>query len=630
MIASVPSTDPARLPDVAPGPDSPADVAGATGTSAREDVGACVPELEHDVQRPPSRLNVLILAAAVALVRFLFTIEVRIFSLSPDEAAYAGMSRFLAGRDWNMLRTNTWRPGYSALLAPISAVTTDPVAWIRAAFALNAVIAGLSVVVLVKIVHRLTNLGPRASLLVSGVIALSPASLSASGHVWAEPLVTLAFLGVVWSLFRYFDERRIVHAAAAIVWATAGYTSHGRMLPVMGLAAVMLVGDLVVRRSWPSAMLVGAAACGGVLLSNLYANWVFDSVWTSTATTNTSGGVLKRLARPLQVVDAAFGQLWYQLCSSAMVFGVGIVGLVLVSRRDVGVAHQRRDARIILALVIPMILMSVTFMSDRARADHVIYGRYTDAIAWPVLAAGAGWLIQGRLRSSRKLRRWVYVGVPIVLIDLALMVRQLHYRQLRSGSGVIDMIPNFMPLVGGDGQVPVLTLTAVSCALFGGLVLSLRRWPHRPNLVAGGVVVTAAAAAVAAYVNFPARENNWEVANEATPWVRDNLPEGTVIGISLMPDQYEPSASMFQQISFGLLYQWYLPDYEFVIDEGLQDDVGPYVVAPGNDLIMNLGCGEMLWEQRYAGLVIWHDPDPNVECVPPPLPAVPIAQTSSR
>lgn len=572
---------------------------------------------------PPTRRTVLMLAACVALARFLFSVQVRTFAMSPDEFANAGMSRFLAGGHFDMLRTNTWRPGYPTLLAPVSMLVDDPSWWVRSALAVNAVVAGISVVWLVKIVQRLTRLGGSATLAVAGVIALAPASMSASGHVWAEPLVTLAFLGALWSLMRFFDDFRVSAGLAAVTWGVFGYLCHGRLLPLLGMSTLVVVGALAWRRNWIGSVLVGGVSVGGALLTNVYANWVYDNVWTVVGSTNTSEGVLSRLAHPLQVLDAAFGQIWYQLAASALVFGVGLLVLIASAFAPGRNSADRTDARLTLALTVPMILMSVTFMSDRARGDQVVYGRYSDAIVWPVLAVGAAWIVRGSRADSRKLRLWAFVGVPVIFAEFALMLRQLHHRQLGSGTAVIDMIPGFMPVIDGSGAIPVLMLSGVALAVFSAFVFASRRLEHRPALLLAVVLGALVAADVAAYVHFPSRENKWEQAREAVPFVEENIPAGSTIGVALMPDDFGPDAAIFAQVSWALAYQWYLPDYRFTIDAGLRDDVGPYIVATTNDLILSKNGGTTLWEQPDASMAFWLEPDadaPQATVVGPPAP----------
>lgn len=558
----------------------------------------------------PTRRATLIVALAVAIARFLFTIEVRTFAMSPDELANAGMARFLAGGDWNMLRTNTWRPGYATLLAPMTAVVDDQTWWIRCAFAINAIIAGATLFILVPLVSRLTRLSAKHALIVAGVVATTPASLSASGHVWAEPMVTLTFLGCLWSAMRFFDARRLRHAIGAVAWAVLGYTCHGRMLPVVAIAVVgATVALLGQRRLMHAAAVVGFGSVT-VLASNQYADWIFGELWTATGSTNTSEGVIERLRSPLQVLDSVFGQLWYQLTASALVFGIGMAALVLAARRRSEVdTTARRDARVILSFVVPMLAMSATFMSDRARADHVIYGRYNDAIAWPVLAIGLAWLASYRHAYSRKVQTWVLVVVPVFYIDVALVLRQLHYKQLEAGTVVIDMVAGLMPIIDGSGEVRVFTLSAASLMTFGvGLALLLRVRPStrvfEASLVAGLIV-----AGLLAYANFPSRSNRWEAAVAAAPAFRATVPAGETIGVSLMPDDFGPDASIFVQTSYALFYEWYLPEYEFAVDDGLRDEVGPYVVGATNDLILSYGKGEFLWKQPDRELGLWKEPE---------------------
>jgi hypothetical protein len=579
----------------------------------------------------PRRRHVVAIVMLVAAVRYAFSARQTMFRLTPDEFANVGMARFLAGGRWNMLiDLQTWRPGLATLLAPIYTVVHDPLWQLRSALMLNAAIAAVSVIWLIKIISRLTGAGPRLTLLLAGVIALQPSSLSASAHVWAEPLVTLTFLATLWCLLRYFEAPSLGLALQAIAWSVFGYTSHGRLLPLVGMVVLLLMGHAVMSRNLVRLAATGCAGLVGVYLSNLYSDWIVDRVWTIADRTNTTTSVLDRLDKPLQVVDSGIGQLWYQLCASALVAGVGLVVLTrraLARRADRG----RVDARVVLCVVIPLMVVSMVFMSDRARGDHVIYGRYNDAIMWPVLAVGGAWLAVGWLRESRRSVAWTMGGVVVGAAELGLLLRQLHHLQLGSqGSVVIDMVAGMIPYVGVRGSIPALTTTAMALAAFAVLVGLASFGSRRPRAAACLLVVVMSAAGLRTYDRFDNITSNWGEASavkELSPTVLDpDVP----IGISIMPNGLAPDEPEWVQLTYGLLYQWYLPDHTFVMDSGIGDGVGPYVIATAHDRLLTDRGGTIVWHDPGADMAIWREPDEgDVQLPPPPADELPAAADSA-
>jgi hypothetical protein len=144
------------------------------------------------------RRDLAALFLVVTAGRCIFNADRKVFSLFPDEPASLAMARWISGGPhWDMYWSSTWRPGYSTLLAPIFWLTEDQESIVRMGLLLNACIGGLSVVLLAVLASRLTTLSTKAALVVCAAIGLSAPSLSASAHLWAEPLVTLTFLGTV-------------------------------------------------------------------------------------------------------------------------------------------------------------------------------------------------------------------------------------------------------------------------------------------------------------------------------------------------------------------------------------------------------------------------------------------------
>lgn len=555
------------------------------------------------LRRVPSLRAQVLVALVIVLGRFLFAAHVTTFRISPDEIANGGMSRVLAGGQFNMLRAGTWQPGLSTLLAPLTAAVDDPETWIRLALVANGLVAGASVFVLVPLSLRLTTLGPRAVLLLSAVVMLSPASLYASAHVWAEPLVTLTFLGATFTTLKFYDLRSGWLGLLAICVASIGLASHGRLLVLFVAVVVVVVGGLLSGRQWWVATGCSLAAAASYLGVSAYSSWVFARAWEDPSSERSVTAVLRRVLQPLDVLDAFAGQTWYLLVTTLFIAPVGFAVLVASARRNTG----SRDARLLLALTVPLIGLSVLFMSDRSRPDYLVYGRYNDAVIWPVLIVGLGWIAQTWPSMNWRRRLPFVLGLPLIALELGFLLEQLHGKELESGQAVVDMIAGLSPTMSVGGRLDVIMATVLAVVGFVVLLVALvvSERSRALGLSLGLAILMVGSARSHDLFRANGEVGNWGDARLGAVWIDENVPDDEVIGVLLMPDAYEPSAPVHVITTYALLYQWYGPERRFVIDDGPEDEVGPYVLAPSNDIIMNLGGATMLWQQPDTGVALW-------------------------
>ncbi|HJX26404.1 MAG TPA: hypothetical protein VJ885_00715, partial [Thermoanaerobaculia bacterium] len=105
------------------------------------------------------------------------------------------------------------------------------------------------------------------------------------------------------------------------------------------------------------------------------------------------------------------GQIWYLQAATLGVFGIGVAGLVLLlarglaRRRRVGEGWDERDpararvAGLILLGAAGVLSASATMMLPAFRSDHLVYGRYNEALIGVFLVAGLAGL--GGTRGER-------------------------------------------------------------------------------------------------------------------------------------------------------------------------------------------------------------------------------------
>lgn len=459
--------------------------------------------------------------------------------------------------------------------------------------------------VFVPLVGRLTSFDHPGVLMVSGVIGILPQSLEASAHLWAEPLVTLAFIGTLGASLRFLDAPGPTTVVAVVRWSVLGAASHGRLLPLAVLAAVFVVVYCLLRRSLGLAIF-GASAAGLALGGLTVAHrWIVSRVWEVAGSGNSEATVLRRLTKPLEVLDAAVGQTWYQLAASGLMVAFGVIELARRARLRTD-ARQRKDAWVVVFLTLPVVGLSFVFMSDVGRADHVLYGRYIDAVIWPVLAVGANWVTHVRPRMALRTRWFILTATIVLFVELAFVVHQLHRHQLRV-PGVNAMIAGIVPL-SDWGSINALVVTAFSLAITALLFRSLTSIDRR--LWTGVVVAVVCTMGIRLWAIQRPDANRPAYGEEARAILElaDGPPPGSEIGVLLMPDALDPVISRFTQRVAVWSYQLYLPEYRFSLDNGLDNDVGPYVFAVDNDRLLTLEGGKRVWEHSTMAMALWKEP----------------------
>ena len=92
----------------------------------------------------------------------------------------------------------------------------------------------------------------------------------------------------------------------------------------------------------------------------------------------------------------------------------------------------------------PLLATSVVFMSGSTRPDMFVYGRYNDAVVWPVLLVGVGWVVDARNHRRRSLVQ-ALAGVSLAAMLSGLYVAVAHNDEFR---GVVPpqraMIPGIL------------------------------------------------------------------------------------------------------------------------------------------------------------------------------------------
>jgi hypothetical protein len=531
-----------------------------------------------------------------------------VFHIRPDEPGQLAIARYVGrGARWNMFDHSTWRPAYGTLISPTTWFTDDPATMYRAALGVNAVLGGVSCVLLAVLAARLTGLSRTMCAVLAALAVLAPTVLFTTDWVWSEALVQTTFLVVVLAALRFQDTAAIRWGVVLVLAAALGFATHSRLLPLAALAGVLVVVAVVRRRLslWRAGALLGLQV-GALLAVGAYSRYLVDRIWDDPAATNTAGGVARRLGHVGALGASLLGQVWYQL-----VVTVGLVGLgaIALARAAIGRAAGRPlavDARVVLGAVVPLVGLSIVFMTDRWRPDQIVYGRYSDAVMAPVVVAGLAAVVTG----SR--RRLLIDGGAVVLATAAIGagVYLTSNEELGATSLLRPMVLGLVAYLR-NARLHVLDVTILAVVLITvglGAVVAARRGWWRQGVGLAMAVVLLWAGYVRTRPVLDGALNSWAGAG-AVEEVRDTiLPAGEPVRARFVDDAL---VTVGAQRLRAALYEFYLPENPLYVDGDVPGGrFTPYVFAPLDDDELADAGAEIVWRDPQVGIGLWVEPSP--------------------
>ena len=250
-------------------------------------------------------------------------------------------------------------------------------------------------------------------------------------------------------------------------------------------------------------------------------------------------------------------------------------------------------------------------MSGRARGDQYIYGRYNDAIVWPLVALGIGWLLSARrpgdsLLAARRV-------VPIVVGAMAVtggVVYVLHSDDIAEAGYESQMIAGMMAYVAGSPRIDILVVTACAIALFGLLaVTALLRSRGHALAVATSLASVLVVGGLRTHDGTGVLVNSGLYAAGAAEF-NDVLIDGEPVGVMFVPNDHDPRPKTLRaaQARRAHYYQFFLDEHPMVEVEGPDPDDGiRYVFAPLDDPTMVRAAAVPVWKDPVIPMALWNE-----------------------
>jgi hypothetical protein len=379
----------------------------------------------------PSRSLFPWLAGAFALLLVLHLVLAFRFPgpiLYEDTMGYLAIARDIAGqRPTPALNAphGTYHFGYPLLLAPLYLVQGSSWRVFQGARVLDSLLASSQVLLLYLLGRGPFGLGRGFALGTALAAALYPAWLLQSSFVWTESL--FAFLFSLWVLLAWEALRRRGGPWLLAFGLTGAflYAVHPRGL---GLVAVTL-GALAIwalrertdprwlRWSAATAVVATAAVAATRSLNGRF----LARLWLAPPRMS-EGSVLGPLLDPAvwwgSLPARVAGQTWYLLAATLGIFGVGAFVLAVQAwPQGAGPKDRERLAALTLAGAAAVLFASAAVMLPAFRSDHLVYGRYNEALLGPFLVAGLAGLTGPRgARLARLAGAAALLGILGVLL----------------------------------------------------------------------------------------------------------------------------------------------------------------------------------------------------------------------
>ncbi len=358
------------------------------------------------VQR--ANIALALVVAGTFAVHLSLALRMRVPFIHPDEAGYLGNARYLVD---GFGRTGEgYASGYSLLITPGALLSRDPATAYHWALVVNALLAA-SVPLLAYALARkvVPAAGPIAHVGAATFVVLLPTYAVTPSLAMSENALVPAVLACAY-VISIAERSSLRWSAAAALAAYASWITPRGAIIVVAFACACAVATRPWRRLLPGgpafAVLVVAAAAGRLVnVAIAGTRRVPGAVGEDTAPRH----LIASIVHPRLWNDALANLLGWFTVSVVTSFGAVAVGVVvlLAARRT---AHGPLTLFAMGALVGTYVFGAVSAVQvPLARLDLLVYARYLDGIAAPVLVVGAASMF-----SSAPRRLWRHARVVLM------------------------------------------------------------------------------------------------------------------------------------------------------------------------------------------------------------------------
>lgn len=380
----------------------------------------------------------------------------RIFGMSyyPDEFGYWTSAAHFLGYDWSEVTAlgSYYSFGYSFILTPILKVFADSVTAYREAIAVNMLMQGICVFLLMGILVRIMpDRSEDEYILAVGCALFYPVWIFYAQVTLAEGLLFCLYVAVVFVMLLTFEKIKIGRMFLLMVLIAYLCVVHMRTIGVAVAAVVVLLCWIMKEPAYRKKILIGIGILIIVGILGLVIKMkVVDSVYAradqSTLAINDISGQFERV---LAICSWEGVKRFLCGCAGKVYYlGMASFGLFYYALAYLGVQTRSLWKKIVSGQQTTMIewgsfflllsfvgqfLVTAVYMHYPRRVDEVVYGRYNDYLL-PVFMGIGVLTAMGTRKGNRK--AWQHTAIIIGIQSLLLPI--IFQTALQYGKGSIQ------------------------------------------------------------------------------------------------------------------------------------------------------------------------------------------------
>jgi hypothetical protein len=430
---------------------------------------------------------VALLGCACLVVLVWATFASRGASVRPDELGFllngwvlTGHTETLFGEGFRSFYT----AGFGFVTAAAAVVGRNINAQYRLSLLVNVGLVIATAAALSRLAFRHLSVARRTARSLAIIVSLAPAVAANSLFAWSETLNRFLFVAVVLLAYEHVRRPRWSTSLTLAVSSSFMVIAHGRFTLVPALAVVFL---LVSTSPAPRRHL--AVTVGGIAAA-IVSYFVFTRINVSLrrelypAASGKEGRMVDKLLTGSNLPSlgrSATGQLWYVLATS---FGLAAVGLAM-NVRSIGIGLRRARnldwlaPTFLFATAGSVALASALQLLRVIRPDHLVYGRYLEAVSPVFVLIGLVAIVSG---SGFARRSWL-IGIVATVACTVVLAAAAGRDELRAmtNENKFFAVPNSIALDWAlklTKPAGYLSLTVAFVAVSGLLFVVARRSGH--------------------------------------------------------------------------------------------------------------------------------------------------------
>jgi len=376
------------------------------------------------------------LAGACLVVLVWATFASRGASVRPDELGFllngwvlTGHTETLFGEGFRSFYT----AGFGFVTAAAAVVGRNMNAQYRLSLLANIGLVVATAAALSRLAFRHLAVARRTARTLAIIVSLAPAVAANSLFAWSETLNRFLFVAVALLAYEHARRPRWSTSLTLAVASSFMVIAHGRFTLVPAVAVVFLIVSATHAPRRHMLLTLGGIAAAVVS----YVVFTGINVSMRSELYPAAGGKEGRMVDKLltgsnlpSLGRSATGQLWYVLATS---FGLAAVGLAM-NVRSIGIGLRRirnldwLAPAFLFATAGSVALASALQLLRVIRPDHLVYGRYLEAVSPVFVMVGLAAVVSG----SGFARRWWSAGIAATIACAVILAAAAGRDELRA------------------------------------------------------------------------------------------------------------------------------------------------------------------------------------------------------